>query len=382
MSRRCRCLSRREFLQRVGSIALFVGSVFAGCTAAGGERQSPPQPSHLSETESAGTPPTVPSAPSAVPGDVPVRFADTGVGANAPIYVALKRGYFREEGLDIHLVPSDTADRMIPALATDQVDAAGAGIGAGLFNAIARGIPIKVVAGQVVDEPGHYGAGLLLRKEIVAAGRVHDYADLRGLRVGLPSLSSSLGANFARLLALGNLTAQDVEVTEIPPPELAVAMTNGAIDAALIQEPFSSHLVQAGAGVRWRSVGDINPHHQATVLLYGPGFPERAPDAATRFLVAYLRGVRDYSAAMQGGGDPLPIYEILAEYTAVKDLNLYGTLAPNVYAPDGRPNRASLEADQELWVAQGRISQRANLAAAVDTQYLDRALRLLGESRR
>ena len=269
----------------------------------------------------------------------------------------------------------------IPALATDQVEVAGAGIGAGLFNAIARGIPIKIVAGKVVDEPGHYGAGLLLRKDLVDAGRVHDYADLRGLRMGLPSLNSSLGANFARLLALGHLTAQDVEVTELPPPELAAAMTNGAIDAALIQEPFSSRLVQLGAGVRWKSVGDINPHHQATVLLYAPGFPPRLPDGATRFLVAYLRGVRDYLAAMQGGGDPVPIYEILAEYTAIKDLQLYAMLAPNVYAPDGRPNRASLEADQELWVAQGRIAQRANLAAAVDTQYLDRALRLLDESR-
>jgi NitT/TauT family transport system substrate-binding protein len=313
--------------------------------------------------------------------DVPVRFADTGVGANAPIYVALERGYFREEGLDVDVVPFDTADRIVPALATDQVDVAGAGIGAGLFNAIARGIPLKIVAGQVMDEPGHYGAGLLLRKDLVDAGRVHDYADLRGLRVGLPNLSTSLGANFARLLALGHLTGQDVEVIELPPPELAAAMTNGAIDAALIQEPFSTRLVQAGAGVRWRSVGDINPHHQATVLLYAPGFPARSPDAANRFLVAYLRGVGDYLAAMQGGGDPAPIYEILAEYTAVKDLGLYATLAPNVYAPDGQPDRTSLEADQELWVAQGRIAQRADLAAAVDTQYLDRALRLLDESR-
>jgi NitT/TauT family transport system substrate-binding protein len=377
----CCCLSRRDFLQALGPVALFVGCLFAGCTPAGGQRQAPPDLSHASEAESAGIPPAVPSTPPTARGDVSVRFADTGVGANAPIYVALKRGYFREEGLDVNLVPFDTADRTIPALATDQVDIAGAGIGAGLFNAIARGIPIKIVAGQVVDEPGYYGAGLLLRKDLVDAGRVHDYADLRGLRVGLPSLNSSLGANFARLLALGHLTAEDVEVTEIPPPELAAAMTNGAIDAALIQEPFSSRLVQAGTSVRWRSVGDINPHHQATVLLYAPGFPPRDPDAATHFLVAYLRGVRDYIAAMQGGGDPMPIYEILAEYTAIKDLNLYTTLAPNVYAPNGRPNRASLEADQELWVAQGRISQRANLAAAVDTQYLDRALRLLDETR-
>jgi hypothetical protein len=97
-------------------------------------------------------------------------------------------------------------------------------------------------------------------------------------------------------------------------------------------------------------------------------------------LVAYLRGVRDYLAAMQGGSDPVPIYEVLAEYTAVKDLSLYASLAPNVYTPDGRVNRASVEADQELWVTQGQIAQRADLAAAVDTQYVEAALRRLGES--
>jgi NitT/TauT family transport system substrate-binding protein len=375
MNRGSRGLSRRQLLQGVSSVALLIG-----CAPPGGERHSPrgtPAPSDAAGVEAL---PAVPPVRAARVG-TPVRFADTGVGANAGIYVALKRGYFREEGLEIDLVPFDTADRIVPALATDQVDVAGAGIGAGLFNAIARGIPVKIVAGQVVDEPGYYGAGLLIRKDLFDAGRVHDYADLRGLRVGLPSLNSSLGANFARLLALGHLMTGEVEVTELPPPELAVAMTNGALDAVLIQEPFSTRLVQAGVGVRWKSVGDIDPHHQATVLLYAPGFPQRVPDAASGFLVAYLRGVRDYLAAMQGGGDPVPIYEILAEYTAVKDLNLYATLAPNVYAPNGRPNPASLQADQELWVAQGQIAQRADLAVALDTRYLEDALRLLDESR-
>lgn len=376
MMRDGRWLSRRQFLQAVGSVALVVG-----CTPVGRESPPPRETSHGPGADSAGAAVTPPSGPPAPRASVPVRFADTGVGANAGIYVALKRGYFGEEGLAIELVPFDTADRIIPALATDQIDVAGAGISPGLFNALARGIPVRIVAGQVVDEPGYYGAGLLLRKDLVEAGRVHDYADLRGLRMGLPSLKSSLGANFARLLALGHLPADDVEVTELPPPELAVAMTNGAVDAALIQEPFSTRLVQAGAGVRWKSVGDIDPHHQATLLLYAPGFPPRSPDVASRFLVAYLRGVRDYHAAMQGGSDPVPIYEVLAEYTAVKDLNLYAALAPNVYATDGRLNLASLEADQELWVAQGQIAQRAELAAAVDTQYVEEALRRLGELR-
>src|SRR5215207_11666564 len=94
----CRSLRRRQFLQAVGRVALFAGCLFAGCTAAGTERQPPPEPTHLSEAESPALSATVPSVPPTARGDLPVRFADTGVGANAPIYVALKRGYFREEG--------------------------------------------------------------------------------------------------------------------------------------------------------------------------------------------------------------------------------------------------------------------------------------------
>jgi NitT/TauT family transport system substrate-binding protein len=334
--------------------------------AAGAVRPAPPSDSPPAPAASTPSPPLAPP--------LVVRFGDVGVGANAAIYIGLVRGYFREEGLDITLVPFDTPDRMVPAIATDQVEVGASGVSAGLFNAIARGVPLQIVAGGVLDEPGDYGAALLVRADLFDGGRVPHYGALRGLRVGLPSMTSSLGANFARLLALANLQEDDVHVTELPPAEMAAAMTNGALDLALIQEPFATRLVQAGTAVRWKSAGDIDPHHQATILMYAPGFAQRHPEAATRFLVAYLRGIRDYLAVIQGGGDRMPIYEILAQYTAIKDVNLYATLAPNAFPADGGLNVASLEADQELWLARGNIPQRADLRAAVDLRYLAAAL--------
>ena len=118
-----------------------------------------------------------------------------------------------------------------------------------------------------------------------------------------------------------------------------------------------------------------------TVLLYSPQFPQQHAEAAERFLVAYLRGVRAYVATMQGGGDRTPIYRILAEYTPLKDLDLYAALAPANLSPDGALSTDSLRADQEFWVQRGLVPQPADLATAIDLHYLEAARRHLDRSR-
>ena len=338
-------------------------------------------------TDQKGTPPTVhatelsPPVPLAPP--VAVRIGHTPNGANAGIYLALARGYFEEEGLNPSLEPFDTGERIIPALATGQVDVSAAPIGAGLFNALARGVSLKIVAGQVLDVPGPpNGAGLVIRKDLVDTGRVRDYADLRGLRIGHSGISTAAGAVFARLLTLGGLEESDVEVTELAAgADLATALVNNRLDAALLTEPFTTRVVQAAAGVRWKNLGDIYPDRQATVLLYSPQFPEQHPEAAVRFLVAYLRGVRDYVATMTDDADRAPVYRVLAEYTPLKDLDLYAALAPAHLSPDGALRSETLQADQEFWIQQGLIPQPADLAAAIDLQYLEEARHRLSQVR-
>ena len=64
-----------------------------------------------------------------------------------------------------------------------------------------------------------------------------------------------------------------------------------------------------------------------------------------------------------GGGDRTPIYRILAEYTPLKDLDLYAALAPANLSPDGALSTDSLRADQEFWVQRGLVPQPADLAA-------------------
>jgi NitT/TauT family transport system substrate-binding protein len=200
------------------------------------------------------------------------------------------------------------------------------------------------------------GAGLVIRKDLFDAGRIHDYSDLRGLRIGHSGTSTASGPVFARLAALGGFAESDVELTELPNvADLATALSNGHLDVVQMSEPFVTRVVQAGIGVRWKNLGDVYPSRQATVLLYSPQFPEVQAEAAVRFLFAYLRGIRDYIRTMDSGADRTPIYRILAEYTPLKDLDLYAALAPANLSPDGALRLESLRADQDFWVERGFI---------------------------
>lgn len=367
-------------------VAGLIVAALAGCTP------PPPQPAPAarpaaSDAAPAGAPPAAtagaPQAAQSGPLSPPVavKFGDLPATSNAAIYVALDRGYFKEEGLDVTLETFDSFERAMPALATNQLDAAGGGVNAGMFSAIARGLPLKIVAGISRNEPGYSSSALVVRKELIDSGRVRDYADLRGLRISLVSATSGLGAEFTRVLEMGGLRESDVDLKLMAFPDSAIALANGAIDASIMTEPFVARTVQSDVGVRWKGADEIYPNHQITALLYGPEFVQRQPEAAVRFLAAYVRGARDYTAIVKGGGDRTPLYEILAKYTPIKDLSIYPVMHPSGIHPDGALNVQSLEADQDLWASQGHIPQKADLSSAIDLSYLEAALRRLDGAR-
>ena len=123
----------------------------------------------------------------------PVQAADkVTVGTtfsitDLPFFIAQSRNYFRDENLDVSFVNFDSAAKMIAPLASGDLDLAAGGPSAGLYNAIARNIGIRIVADKSSTPPGRPGQTLLVRRELIDSGRVKTLADLKGLRVASPA---------------------------------------------------------------------------------------------------------------------------------------------------------------------------------------------------
>ena len=96
--------------------------------------------------------------------------------------VADKRGYFREEGLAVKFIEFDSAARMIAPMASGELNVASGGVSAGLYNAVARGLGIKIVAGKNQTPPGRSSQKLLMRRDFIDSGRYKTLADLKGMK--------------------------------------------------------------------------------------------------------------------------------------------------------------------------------------------------------
>ncbi len=101
--------------------------------------------------------------------------------AFAPFWIAQDQGYFKEQGLDVQFVNMSDQNNAVSALVSGQVDVTAANIGAGMFNSIARGAPIKFVADKGYINPQSCANNMIvLRPELLDAQGSVNPDQLRG----------------------------------------------------------------------------------------------------------------------------------------------------------------------------------------------------------
>ena len=313
---------------------------------------------------------------------VVVRVGLANASSDVGFFIADKKGYFKQEGLDVSFFPFDSGAKMVAPLGNGQLEV-GAGSGsAGLYNAVARGIEIKIVADKGSTPPGYGYQPLLVRKDLVDSGRYKTLKDLKGMKIAGSATGSASTSTLNEALKKAGLKYGDVERVFLGFPQHVVALQNKAVDAAMTTEPSATKAVQAGLAVRIMGDDVIYPNHQLAVVLYSGAFIKRNPDAAKRFMRAYLRAVRDYNDALKDGKIAGPnadeVIAILTEYTNIKDGNLYRTISPQGCNPDGRVHEASLKNDLAFYKSEGLIKGDVTVDQTLDHSFVDAALKDLG----
>jgi ABC-type nitrate/sulfonate/bicarbonate transport system substrate-binding protein len=306
---------------------------------------------------------------------VTVRVGVQGSAANSPIYIGYERGYFRQEGLSLELTNLPSANELIPALAAGHIEVASGGIAAGLFNAMARGIDVRMVADSASMPPGERGSAWVVRQDLLDGGQVRTPADLRGRTIAIGAAASISDVELDVMLAQGGLTRADVRIEQIPYADQRAAFANGSIDVAYTFEPFLAALTTNRlAGVfRWTS--ELIPYQAVSVLMYSSSFVD---EPARRFMVGFLRGVRDFNAAFDNRPVDDAIVAILVQHTTVKDPAAWQTARPAPINQNGYTYPENIQRRQDYFVAIGVVQQPVDLGRVVDRSYVDYALERLG----
>jgi len=300
--------------------------------------------------------------------DEVVRLGDLLALSNAGIYLAIEKGYFKEQGIRNDITTFASAGKMLPALTAGELDVSVGAPGAGLFNAIAQGAPYRVVADKGQARAGTGYTMLTVRKDLVDSGQVKSVRDLKGKKVSFYAKGITHDYVMGKMAEEVGLGIKDFDTIALAAPSQLTAFETKAIDAAITTEPWGARFEERKVAVRFRTpdqVKGLGPV-QVGVVIYAGRFAAERHAAAQRWMNAYRRGAEYYNT--KGIRDP-EVLAILEKYTKVPAATIKAVI-PAFLAADGRPSVENL-ADQIRWfVANGYMPEAVGVDRVVDLQYL------------
>jgi NitT/TauT family transport system substrate-binding protein len=342
-----------------------------GCSAA---------PAAPSPTAPAPPPPTVAGAAGSPSLNPPVHLTvvDNQTLATADAFIARDRGYYQQEGLNVDLIQLVGTPSIIQALATSQVDFAMTNPDPALFNALARGLDIKLLAALTRNKPGDHIASFLVRTDLLDGGHFQSPKDLKGKVVGVPAVQSQFYVNL--VMQKDGLTADDVQVKAFQQAsDLVAAFASKTIDAGWTPDPITTVILSQGLAKAVYVTGDLFPGAVGVSLGMSPSILQTQPEAVQRFVYATLRAHRDYyHAFVAKDADKAPLVQILSSDTPVKDPGLYDTIGMATVDPVPTMDDQSWNVLQEYFVKIGLQQQKVELTPYIDNSFIQRAADQLG----
>ncbi len=215
-----------------------------------------------------------------------VRVGYIGLTCEAPIFTAVEKGFFKEEGLDVSLVKCEWANYK------DVLALGGFDITHHLImyflKPIEQGLDVKFTGGI------HRGC---LRVQAGANGNIRTVKDLRGKRIGIPGMGTPPFIFATRVLGANGINPK-TEITWLvfPAGELGLALDKGEVDAVADSEPIGSMLLAQG---KVRNIADqaedmpYKDEYCCAVIVNGKYLAKnpKASAAATRALLKAAKWV-------------------------------------------------------------------------------------------
>lgn len=290
-------------------------------------------------------------------------------------YVALDKGYFRDAGLDVDVERIDSLGKAVAFLATNQVQVVQGGINAGFYNAVAQGLPVALALESGSSPTYHQ---IIVRADL--KDRIKTPADLKGRTVGLSSAGSTSMYEVASVLASAKLDLSDVQARNLSFAQMAAAMSNGALDAAMEVAPFTERIIEQKIGVPWIDPDDyIHPLPMSSVgYVVNTDWAKQNRDTAKQLFVALARAGRDYCQAYHHGPNRAEIIDIFLKYRIGTDRDLLDRMAWQSRTPNGEFNIASIVDMQAFFQREGVIAKTSPAEKLVDPSYAADVAKELG----
>ena len=291
--------------------------------------------------------------------------------AFAPFFIAKDEGFFEEEGLDVEFIRLVQPMQAVAEVAGGTIDMTQVGTRVGIFNAMVRGGNLRIVA----DKGGFAGensatSGFMILKSLLDGKGRPDWARIKGKKVSVDP-TSFWGFLFEKYLASKGLKMSDFDIEDLPVNALPGAFEKGTVAIAHITEPWVSRILREGRARLLVTDASLAPKSHFSGLCFGPSILEKNPEAGERFMVAYLRGIRQYNK-----GKTARNIEIIARHTGL-DTQSVADSAWAVMRNDGSMDLSGFIEFQEWARKKGYLDAVVPVEKLWDSRFVDKANRVL-----
>lgn len=254
--------------------------------------------------------------------------------------MAQELGYFRDEGLDVELVPVQSGPAAVAATASGAIDASFGDVlawASGLANGFTQ---VKLIL------PGTHGAvsQLLVRQ----GSPIREPADFVGKRIGIPP-PPMIGVSIKVWLANAGVDVNSVKFVTIPNSGDGHALARGDVDAVVTFEPATTRLILEQNAVALIDPTLVGPPKEATFTAYyaSEAFLERDPQVAERFINALRHGAHRFADTPR-----LEAIAVRGKYSGIDLIELSKTTPGLIDKIDlGAPQLSAVNIDEtQNWV--------------------------------
>jgi NitT/TauT family transport system substrate-binding protein len=257
---------------RARFVAFGLAAVLVACSPA-----SPP-------AASGGAPGT--STQAAAPGQTQtIRLAVSQTDSNfySPIFIALKEGFYKEQGIELDVKPVNppTATQALIANQFDIAHAASPGISAAL-----QGAPVKMIF--VIAERAPYW--------VITRPDIKTWTDLKGKKLGVSSTTGTQVLDTSRLLKLHGVDAAADGVQYVVPggpgdADKYAGLKSGTIDAGLFSGLGGVQALADG----YNQIGDFSEIKTLDYTIWTTdSYIQSKPALVQGFVTATLKGLQIY----------------------------------------------------------------------------------------
>jgi NitT/TauT family transport system substrate-binding protein len=210
--------------------------------------------------------------------------------------------------------------------------------------------------------------------------QVKEIKQLKGKVIASNGPGSVSTYEVGKILETAGLTINDVDIKIIPFTQMGLALTNKAIDAAIVIPPFVWQFEEQKLAVPFADVDAIVQPQPMTiaVIMVNSEWARKNDTLMRNYMTAWLRGARDYCQAYHGGSTREAVINALMTSGTERRPELLHKYPWPARSPDGRVNTASM-LDIQAWYVKNKLVSKAFPAARlVDSSYIDAAVQKLG----